>query len=206
MALLSHVDWPAFLLAMLLIEITPGPNMGWLAALSAQHGRRRGMLAVAGITLGLSLQVLAAATGLSALAGQVPVLYQGLRWAGVAYMVWLAWLAWAETAENSPVRSAEGASFRRGVIANLLNPKALVFYVAVIGQFLSPEAGSVWLQILILGLLHVLIALAVHTAIVVAGAGLGDRLDRWRAAVPVRAGFALALLALAVWIAIGTGR
>ena len=60
---LSQLDWRTFFLAMVLIELTPGPNMGWLAALSAQHGKRVGMMAVLGVTLGLGLQVIAAAAG-----------------------------------------------------------------------------------------------------------------------------------------------
>ncbi|MBF9030824.1 LysE family transporter [Rhodobacterales bacterium HKCCE3408] len=205
MAFLGSVDWAAFLLAMVLIELTPGPNMGWLAALSAQAGRRAGMGAVAGITVGLAVQVLAAATGLSAVAAGAPVLFHALRWAGVAYMVWLAWCAWAESAENAP--SVGGAqSFRRGLVSNVLNPKALVFYVVAVGQFADPAAGPLWAQILVLGGLHVLVAFSVHSAIVLAGAAAGDRIDRWRRAVVVRAGFALALLGVAIWVAVATGR
>ncbi len=206
MDLLSRVDWPAFLLAMALIELTPGPNMGWLAALSAQHGYRAGLWAVAGITAGLALQVLAATVGLSALAGQSAWIYNVLRWSGVAYMVWLAWAAWAETAEDASGQLDEGSAFRRGFVANVLNPKALVFYVAVIGQFVAPAAGAIWAQILILGGIHVAIAAAVHGSIVYAGTGFGRSLKRWQNSVPVRAGFALALLAMAVWVAITTGR
>ena len=58
---LAQMDWRAFLIAMIIIELTPGPNMGWLAALSAQYGKRVGIMAVAGVTLGLAIQIVAAA-------------------------------------------------------------------------------------------------------------------------------------------------
>ena len=73
--MLGHVDWPAFLIAMAAVELTPGPNMGWLGTLSAKSGRRAGMTAVAGVTLGLLVQLVAAATGLSALLSESPILY-----------------------------------------------------------------------------------------------------------------------------------
>ncbi|MBL3705148.1 LysE family translocator [Sulfitobacter sp. BDSS02] len=192
------------MIAMFVIELTPGPNMGWLAALSAQTGRRAGMIAVLGITIGLSVQVVAAATGLSAIAAASDWLYHLLRWAGVGYMVYLAWCAWAESAEGVPPIRDENA-FRRGLISNLLNPKALVFYMVVIGQFTSPQAGPIWLQTLLLGGLHVLTALIVHSAIVLLGAMIGTRLASWQSSVPVRLAFALSLLAIAIWIAISTG-
>ena len=56
-----NIDWLAFLVAMAVVELTPGPNMGWLTALSAQKGRRTGFMAVLGITLGLAVQLVAAA-------------------------------------------------------------------------------------------------------------------------------------------------
>lgn len=206
MALLAQLDWPAFLLAMVLIELTPGPNMGWLAALSAQQGRRPGMIAVAGITLGLAVQVIAAATGLSAIAAQSALLYDLLRWAGIAFMLYLAWAAWAESGDEEISRAASERSFRRGLVSNLLNPKALVFYMVVVGQFTRATAGPIWAQILILGGLHVLVALIVHSAIVLLGASIGNRLDRWRRSVPVRVFFAVTLAAMALWIALTTGR
>ena len=132
------MDWAAFVLAMFIVELTPGPNMGWLSAVSAQHGRRVGMMAVAGVTLGLAVQALAAATGLSTLIAGFPAAYELIRWTGVLFMLWLAREAFLETGSASPAIGASAKSFRRGLIANLLNPKALVFYVAVVGQFANP--------------------------------------------------------------------
>ncbi|KCZ46204.1 LysE family translocator [Hyphomonas pacifica] len=204
--MLSNVDWPAFLIAMAAVELTPGPNMGWLAALSAQRGRRVGLTAVVGVTIGLFVQILAAATGLSAALSEMPVLYEGLRWAGVAFMLYLAVEAWRDTGIASPLQRDSYAGFRRGLIANLLNPKALVFYLVIVGQFANEAYGPLWMQIILLGLIHLAVAVTVHVAIVLAGDRLGATLERYRKDVWVRGAFALTLASIAVWIAFSTGR
>ena len=204
--MLGHVDWPAFLIAMAAVELTPGPNMGWLAALSAKSGRRAGMMAVAGVTLGLLVQLVAAATGLSALLSESPILYESLRWAGVAFMLYLAWEAFADTGSASAVRGDGREGFRRGLMANLLNPKALIFYLVIVGQFADPGSGPIWIQIVGLGLIHLTVAILVHVAIVLMGSSLGSAFERWRTSLPARLGFALVLVAIAVWIGVSTGR
>ena len=200
------LNWGGFLLAMLVVELTPGPNMGWLTALSAQSGRVAGFRAVAGITLGLTVQMLAAATGLSTLIAGHDLVYEVIRWSGVAFMIYLAFGAWRESGVGSAGRIASSDGFGRGLIANLLNPKALVFYIAVVGQFADPERGSFVSQILILGTCHLILALIVHTAIVLLGSSLGQSLRKWQSSWQVRGGFAVSLLGIALWIAVSTQR
>ncbi|KDA02351.1 lysine exporter protein LysE/YggA [Hyphomonas oceanitis SCH89] len=204
--MLGHVNWPAFLIAMAAVELTPGPNMGWLAALSARLGWRAGLMAVAGVTLGLLIQLIAAATGASALLEESPLLYESLRWAGVAFMLYLAWEAFADTGSASAVRGGGKEGFRRGLIANILNPKALLFYIIVVGQFVDPTSGAIWSQIVLLGLIHLTVAILVHVGIVFLGASLGAALERWRTSLLARIGFALTLAAIAVWIGVSTHR
>lgn len=204
MELFLNLDWPTFLLAMVLIELTPGPNMGWLTLLSAQHGARVGLTAVLGIALGLAVQVLVAAAGLSAVMSGYPLLYETLRWGGVLFMIWLAWQAFAENGSAPPAIGLQEKGFRRGVIANLLNPKALVFYAVVIGQFTDPKLGSVWWQILTLGAFHICIATLVHLALVFMGTRIGDSIEIWRTSFTARVFFSVSLFAVAIWIAIST--
>ena len=204
--MLASLDWPAFVVAMVAVELTPGPNMGWLATLSARAGREHGMKAVAGITLGLAVQLIAAATGLSALLASSVFLYEGLRWAGVAFMLYLAFEAFRDDGSAAPVLANKLAGFRRGLIANILNPKALVFYLVVVGQFAKPEAGHVWVQIMALGFIHILVSVIVHTSIVLAGSGMGSIFEKWRTSFAVRISFALALAVIALWIAMSTAR
>src|SRR6478672_11659953 len=94
----------AFALTCTIIEITPGPNMAWLAALSLSRGWRVGLAAVAGVALGLSAYGIAAALGVAAVIENSAFLYEILRWGGVAYLLWLAWDAWS-TADESAAES-----------------------------------------------------------------------------------------------------
>jgi threonine/homoserine/homoserine lactone efflux protein len=74
----------------LVVELTPGPNMGYLAAVASRHGTRVGLAVVGGIALGLTLLVTATVTGLSRFVLADHMAFQLFRWAGVAYMFWLA--------------------------------------------------------------------------------------------------------------------
>jgi threonine/homoserine/homoserine lactone efflux protein len=73
-----------FLVAVFLIELTPGPNMGYLIALSGSQGREAGFKAVLGVTLGLAFYMLLAVFGVAELIAAAPLVYAALRWAGVA--------------------------------------------------------------------------------------------------------------------------
>lgn len=195
----------AFALTSFLVELTPGPNMAYLALVAATEGRRRGYAAVAGVALGLAVLGVLAAMGVAALIAASPTAYQALRWAGVGYLLWLAWQGWrgAEAAEGE---TAAGAPltvwFRRGVITNLLNPKAAVFYVAVLPEFLLPGDG--FGPGLVLSGIYVGIATAVHAMIVtLAGAAhalLADPVRERR----VRRVLSLALVGVAVWLLLRT--
>ncbi|MFN4225462.1 MAG: LysE family translocator [Hyphomonas sp.] len=196
-------DWAGFLIAVAIIELTPGPNMGWLAALTLREGRRPAFAAVAGIALGLSLQLAAAVTGLTALIASVPSVHQLLHWGGVAFMLWLAWEAWSDIGSAALSATGKERGFRRGLIANVLNPKALAFYVLLINQFVRPGADvPVWVQSLILGLIHLSVATLVHAAIVMLAGRAGDRLERWRVSPEARLTFALMLAGIALWLAL----
>src|SRR5689334_24691234 len=92
----------AFALTCLIVEITPGPNMAYLAALSLSRGAAMGLAAVAGVALGLSVYGVAAAFGVAAIIENSPILYEALRWAGVLYLLWLAWEAWSTADDIAP--------------------------------------------------------------------------------------------------------
>lgn len=191
----------AFILASMAVELTPGPNMAYLAVLSATEGRRVGYAAVAGVALGLLVVGLLAAFGLTAVISSSPVLFQALRWGGVAYLLWLAWDAWREeTAEENEFADSNARYFRRGFVVNVLNPKAGVFYVAMLPQFVNPVA-SVMVQTVTLSVTFVVVATVIHLAIVV----MADLAHGWIGSEAhrksLRRGMAVALVAIAVWFA-----
>lgn len=193
-----------FVIASILIELTPGPNMLYLAIVAATEGRRAGLATVAGVTLGLGLVGLAAAYGLAAAVTAVPVLRWALRWGGVAFLLWLAWDGWraAGASEPDPVRRSATlfSRFRRGLVANLLNPKAAIFYIAVLPGFIAAEAPALP-QVLFLTALYVLVATVIHAAIVAMAGGfrrwLEDPVRERRLRRSLSAGLAL----VALWFA-----
>jgi threonine/homoserine/homoserine lactone efflux protein len=201
----------AFALTALVIEMTPGPNMAYLAALSLSQGIRAGLAAVVGVALGLSVYGAVAALGLSAAVDNSPLLYEVLRWGGVAYLLWLAWEAWGKEAETAPEQAGDsdirpGQAFRRGLITNLLNPKAAVFYVAVLPDFIQPGRGSVAMQTLALSALYVGIATLVHLVIVLLASRLQSTIQTPEKRRGIRRVLAVALAAIAVWFAFSTAR
>ncbi len=201
----------AFALTCAIIEITPGPNMAWLAALSLSRGWRTGLAAVAGIALGLSAYGIAAALGVAAIIENSTFLYEALRWGGVAYLLWLAWDAWS-TADETPPADAAGdiseraSAFRRGLITNLLNPKAAIFYVAMLPDFIDVGAGRIPVQTLTLSAIYVSIATLIHAAIVLSASRLRALIVRPEQVRRIRRVLALALAAIAIWFAFSTTR
>jgi threonine/homoserine/homoserine lactone efflux protein len=205
-ALLSSL-W-AFALASLIIELIPGPNQTYLAALTLNHGTRAGFAAVAGIALGLAIYGLAAALGVAALINESPLLYQMLRWAGVCYFLWLAWDSWHDEPDGEPAVRDERmrGSFQRGLITNLLNPKAAIFYVSVLPGFIVPGAASIFTQTALLSAVFVSVATFTHIAVVLLAGRLHRFLSDPRFRVPVRRGLALALVGVAIWFLLATAR
>lgn len=195
-------------MASVVVELTPGPNMAYLALLAANRGRLVGMVAVAGVALGLTLIGILAALGVSAIVESNRFLWELLRWGGVAYLLYLAWDTWRES--RLPAGAPEldlplSTFFRRGLVTNLLNPKAAVFYVAVVPSF-TVEGTSLWPQLTLLTAIYVAVATLIHAAIVGIAGTMTQFFEqtKWRR----RAGllFAFLLVAVAVWLAVKTAR
>ncbi len=192
----------AFALTAIIVELTPGPNMTWLAIVAATGGRARGYAAVAGVTLGLSVVGLAAAFGLATVVADRPAVYQALRWAGIAYLFWLAFDAWRDAGapDLSATDITPGQAFRRGLVTNLLNPKAAIFYIAVLPGFLM--SGDRTLRgTLTLTLIYVGVATAIHGAIVTLAGGARVLLQNPARERIVRRALAVALALVALWFA-----
>lgn len=195
-----------FLVMALLVELTPGPNMTYLALVSAGDGRKAGIATVSGIALGLAIIGLVAALGVAELIHASKVLYEVLRWSGVIFMLYLAWEGW--TKGTDVVSSAvvdRGRYFSRGLITNLLNPKAGVFYVSVLPTFIDPALEPVW-QALTFTTMYVAVATLVHLVIVALAGSLEPALNDPNKEKPVRKVLSLLLAAVALWFAWSTAR
>lgn len=196
----------SFALTSLLIELTPGPNMAWLAALSLAEGRRAGFSAVAGVSLGLAGIGIAAVMGLSTVLDGNALVYQALRYAGAAFLLFLAWEGWrgADHAHGSGMSGR--AAFRRALIQNLLNPKAALFYVSVLPLFLMAGRHDVMAQSLVLVAIYVAVATAVHGAIVLFAAALRPYLVDGPYERLARRLLAISLALVAIWFFWSTRR
>jgi threonine/homoserine/homoserine lactone efflux protein len=193
-----------FLLTSLVLELTPGPNMGTLASLTLERGRRAGLATVAGIALGLAIVGALAALGLTAVISESPALYQTLRWAGILYLLYLAYDAWRDAGAGADIASepkGAGPLFLRGLTVNLLNPKAAVFYVAVLPTFIDAARGMVLAQNLMLVAIYVAVATAVHTGVVLLAAQLRPLLVAGAGERLVRRVLAVVMAMIAVWFA-----
>lgn len=192
----------AFISASLLIEITPGPNMAFLALIGATKGRRYGFATVIGIAVGLLVVGLLAAVGVGGLISRNPILFQMLRWGGIAYLLYLAWEGWREAGESSPHKSgvADGnlTYFRHGLTVNLLNPKAALFYISVLPAFLSSKEAE-WSEIFVLTFLYVAIATVIHLCIVLFAGTFHRFLEDPKRSLWVRRILAVALALTAIW-------
>lgn len=207
MEILSGGLW-AFVLVAVVMEITPGPNMGYLAIVSLTRGRRAGLAAVNGTALGLLIVGILGAFGAAAAVSDSPVLYQMLRWGGVLFLLWLAWDGWRSSGGDIAATPDEGVDGRyalRGLITNLLNPKAFLFYISVLPNFFRPGANVVG-NAVELTLIYVVIATIVHTSIVLAASSMGRFLQTPLIVSRVSKGLSLLLAVIAFWLLWETGR
>jgi threonine/homoserine/homoserine lactone efflux protein len=189
-----------FLVASLLIELTPGPNMTYLALVAAGEGRRAGFLTLLGISLGLSILGVIAAFGAAEIILSSTVVYEGLRWAGIAFLLYLAWEGWSKGTDVVS-RPSEGATrhFARGLIANLLNPKAGIFYLSILPTFIVPV--NTMQQAYIFTALYVLVATGVHFLIVILAGSFERFLKQPGRERIARRVLSVLLAAVALWFA-----
>ena len=161
-----------YIIAVLALELTPGPNMAYLATLALSRGRIAGLVAVLGVACGLGLHALVAALGITALFDKFPLIYDALRWIGVGYLLYLAWDAWRPVCEASldlqKHSEGTGAFFRQGFLSNVFNPKSVIFFISVVPNFVvvQPDVAPMQLQMSLLGGIYVAIATAIHASIV----------------------------------------
>jgi len=138
-----HVWW-LYVTAVFLISATPGPNMLHVMTQSIHHGPRRAVATMAGLMSAILLCLIASALGLGALLKASPRLFDGLRYAGVAYLIWLGIKAWrppvGEAGEAGATRARSlRALYGTGLLTGLSNPKLIVFAAALFPQFIDTD-------------------------------------------------------------------
>lgn len=162
MSISTYASFLAFALALVLM---PGPDFAVVTKNTLVGGRRRGGWSAVGVATSNSLQGAAAVAGLGALIVHLQPLFETLRWAGVVYLLMLAGQAlrsalrgdYTAASRDTPDGTGRFKGWRQGFLSNITNPKVLLFYLAVLPQFLGPHA-AVWV-LLVFALSHAMMSL-----------------------------------------------
>jgi len=183
-ALLTLPQFAAFLAAAILVTLAPGPDNLMVLSLGMARGRRPGVAFGLGCALGCLNHTLLAALGVSALIAASPTAFTALKVAGGLYLIWLGIQAIRNA--RSLVLSQAGQApaeaparlFVKGLVANAINPKVILFFLAFLPQFVDNRRGHVAWQIVQLGTLFTIAAVVVFGAIGWFAGSVGERLAR----------------------------
>lgn len=199
---MNYELFAAFLLITLILVLTPGPIVTLVIATGATQGIRAALTTVAGTTIGNAVLITGIAFGLSWILKFSAELFEILRWAGAAYLVWLGIQAWrASGRAGGPPPVAGRVHFGRGFLVAMTNPKTIAFFTAFLPQFIDPSL-PVERQLFVMCVVSVLLAALTDSGWAVA-AGLG----RAWFMKPARAKLlnrisALALIGGGVWLSL----
>ncbi|UOO89961.1 LysE family translocator [Vitreoscilla massiliensis] len=173
------------LLALVLLELTPGPDMMLTLARGIGQGRRIALLSVVGMSLVAGVvQVSLLVLGLASVLHRYPMALQILQWAGALYLLYLgAKMLYASVSGAASVLSStppiSGAqAIKEGTINSLTNPKSLLFMFAFLPQFVDPSVGPVWLQLLVLGCMQKTTGIIALGSVALASGKAGECLAR----------------------------
>ena len=196
----------AYIAACFLIAVIPGPTVTVIIANSLAHGTRAGLLNVAGTQLGLGLMMAILVVGLSSVIAAMGWLFDWLRWAGAAYLVWIGWklLRSPDSLDQPAASTPRGGFLLQGFLVLMANPKALLWFGAFIPQFVDPQ-GNYVAQIILLGVTAMAIALVSDGGYAVLTGRAGAVLSRKRIRLVSRLS-GTCLIGGGIWLALTRGR
>lgn len=162
--LTSMVAFSALAFALIVV---PGPSVMFVVSRAVALGRRAALTTVLGNAVGVFAQVLLVAVGLGAIVERSIAVFTIVKLAGAGYLVWLGVQAIRHRRQLANAFSEPGVTvqtprsvFRDGFVVGIANPKAIVFFAAILPQYVNPTGAAPQLQMLVLGLIFVLVALA----------------------------------------------
>lgn len=156
------VQFPLFVLAVLALNATPGPDIAYVAGQSMVHGRRAGVVSALGVAMGGCIHTVLCAVGLTALIAASPSAFTAVKYLGGGYLIYLGvrmvlTRAMASDASLIPPLIATRTLLLRGLLTNAFNPKVLLFYLAFFPQFVSPDSTDKAYAFLTLGVVCVVL-------------------------------------------------
>lgn len=206
----------AFAAAAAVLIAVPGPSVVFVVGRSLALGRRGGVLSVVGNTVGVLCHIVLVAVGVGTIVAQSVVVFTVMKYLGAAYLVYLGVQAIRHRNARLPAgadqASPDGGSersrsaariIREGFLVGVTNPKAIVFFIAVLPQFVDHGAGAVTFQLAVLGAVFALIALTFDSAwAVAAGAARGWFASRPRRIAQLSAAGGVTMIGLGAWVAV----
>lgn len=184
--LISPEQFIGFLSAALLITLSPGPDNLMVLSVGMSRGRRQGMAFGLGCALGCLSHTLLATLGVSALIKASPLAFGALKLVGGAYLIWLG-IGALRSRGGARVEGAGlpdeslGRLFGKGLFANAVNPKVVLFFLSFLPQFIDPDRGAAWVQSLVLGSLFVVLGGITDSTWALVASAVRDTLLRGRA-------------------------
>ena len=174
-----------FLGAALMLLLIPGPAVLYIVGRSVEHGRRAGLVSIAGIHAATLVHVAAAALGLSAVLASSAVAFGVVKYAGAVYLIWLGFRKLFGRSDAPEIATASrdrghARLFRDGFVVNLLNPKTAIFFLAFLPQFVDPSRGHIAMQVAVLGLLFTALGAVTDSCYALAAGTAGGWLKRSR--------------------------
>lgn len=182
--MLDITHFGLFALSVLLLSVTPGPDIAYVVGQSVANGRRAGIISAAGVALGSCTHAVASAVGLTALIAASPMMFTVIKYLGAAYLVYLGskmilGTLTKQTSDRSEAdivktKATHASLLTKGFITTLTNPKVLLFFISFFPQFVSPGGEHNAASFLVLGMTYALIAFMTDlTFAVLAGSAAG---------------------------------
>ena len=181
-----------FFIGMALMVMAPGPDFMNVVGQSLRGSFRNGLMSAVGVVAGSCVHVTAAIVGLSAILLSSALAYEAVRWTGAAYLILLGIRSLFSRSSGESTNVSDHAlsnrpinrAFRKGLLVNVLNPKAAITFMAFMPQFVNPEKGQVWLQFLMLGVITIVFACGwfccVAAAVHFAGSKVRENRTLWQ--------------------------
>ncbi|MCY1389273.1 Leucine efflux protein [compost metagenome] len=179
-------DMAVYLIALAVVYLLPGPDMILLLQTGASQGRNLALATALGLALARTCHVVLAAVGLAALFRIAPWTFDAVRLLGAAYLFWLGirllkpGVLTGLDSSSAQTRLVWRKAIQKGLLTNLLNPKALLFCSVLLPQFIAPERAAVGAQFALLGTVLVIVGLLFDSVYAISGSYLG----RWLARNP----------------------
>lgn len=180
---INTTDLLVFLTAALTLNLTPGNDMMYVLGQSIKGGARSGIAASFGIATGSFIHLVLVALGIAVVLTQYPAIFDAIRWAGAAYLVWIAYKTLTTPIGHLQTEGRQRslfAAWRDGVLVNVFNPKTIIFMFAFLPPFIRPENGAPLMQLFILGMIFNIGGTAINCLVAAFAGKIGEMLAQSR--------------------------